>query len=158
SSASRSAPAHVKLRQRTQCFRMSRNAARNNRCELDRRLVACTGDHTMLKSSWKFVALGLFAALSMSMTLAGDTRDLPAKSIRPDMGKTAESTTSVKMPEPNFGYEGHLGCFVATAQGKARGMIVVHQYPDTAKIALGNTKLTYEGTTQLNNVSGYVFK
>jgi hypothetical protein len=112
----------------------------------------------MLKSSWKFVALGLFAALSMSMTLAGDTRDLPAKSIRPDMGKIAESTTSVKMPEPNFGYEGHLGCFVATAQGKARGMIVVHQYPDTAKIALGNTKLTYEGTTQLNNVSGYVFK
>ncbi len=79
------------------------------------------------------------------------------KAIRPDTGKIEEKTASIKMPEPSFGYEGHLGTFVASPK-MGRCMIVVHQHPDTSKVALGNTKLTYEGTTQLNNVPGYCFK
>jgi hypothetical protein len=111
----------------------------------------------MMKSHWKFVALTLVAALSMGIAFAGDTRDGPTKSLRPDLGKIEEKTPSVKLPEPNFGYVGHLGSFVATAS-KGHCMIVLHHYPDTSKISLGNTKLTYEGATQLNNVPGYCFK
>jgi hypothetical protein len=110
-----------------------------------------------MKKFAKIVALSLFAAVSISVALAGDTRDGPSKSIRPDMGKITESEPSAKMTDPNFGYEGHLGTFVATEK-KARCMIVVHEHPDTSKIALGNTKLVYEGTRQLNNVPCYVFK
>ncbi len=111
-----------------------------------------------MKKYLSLVVFGLIGALSISMAFAGgDTRDVPAKSIRLDTGKIEEKEASIKMPEPNFGYEGHLGSFVATGS-KARAMIVVHQYPDTSKVALGNTKLTYEGATQLNNVPGYCFK
>jgi hypothetical protein len=108
----------------------------------------------MMVTHGKFVALFLVAALSMSNALAGDA---PVKAIRPDTGKIAETKASVEVPEPNFGYEGHLGCFVATKE-QGRCIIVVHQYPDTTKVALGNTKLIYEGATQLNNVPGYCFK
>jgi hypothetical protein len=113
------------------------------------------GDSIMMKVYRIVVALGVVAALSMSPAIGDD--DVVAKSIRPEMGKITETEAAVKVPEPNFGYEGHLGCFVATKEN-ARCAIVVHSYPDTSKIALGNTKLTYEGATQLNNVPGYSFK
>ena len=109
----------------------------------------------MMKVYRIFVALGVVAALSMNPAVGDD--DVVAKSIHPEMGKISETEAAVKVPEPNYGYEGHLGCFVATKEN-ARCAIVVHNYPDTSRIALGNTKLTYEGATQLNNVPGYSFK
>jgi hypothetical protein len=111
----------------------------------------------MMKRYLSVAALGLVAALSLSMTHAGDTRDQPTKAMKLELGKIEEKECSAKLTEPNYGYEGHLGCFVATAS-KARCMIVVHHYPDTSKVSLGNTKLTYEGTVQLNNIPGYCFK
>jgi hypothetical protein len=80
------------------------------------------------------------------------------KSTRLETGKVVETGTSMSLPEPNFGYEGHLGCFVATTNDDARCLIVVHHYPETTKKNLGNTKLVYEGARRLGNVNGYVFK
>ena len=73
-------------------------------------------------------------------------------------GKIKEAEASSDIEEPNFGYEGHLGCFVATTNGNARCMIAIHAYPDNMKVSLGSTKLTYEGARKLGNVNGYVFK
>ena len=53
---------------------------------------------------------------------------------------------------------GELGSFEATTKDDAEGMIVVHNYPDTSKYALGSTKLEYVGPKRLGNVDGWVFK
>ena len=61
----------------------------------------------------------------------------------------------VQAGRANYGYEGHLGSFVATKDANALALIVVHHYPDMEKVSLGRTKLTYEGPKRLGNIDGW---
>src|SRR5262249_32791755 len=91
-------------------------------------------------------------------TSSASPDDEPGKSPLLGAGKVIEAEASAKLMDPKYGYEGHLGCFMATTNGDARCLIVVHHYPETTKFSLGSTKLVYEGTKKLGNVNGYVFK
>ena len=75
-----------------------------------------------------------------------------------EQGKVAEAEATSRLGEPNYGYEGLLGSFVATKNADALALIVVHQYPDTEKMSLGRTKLTYEGPKRLGEINGWVFR
>lgn len=74
-----------------------------------------------------------------------------------ELGKVEEAEATSRLGEPNYGYEGHLGSFVATKDANALALIVVHHYPDMEKVSLGRTKLTYEGPKRLGNIDGWVF-
>jgi hypothetical protein len=80
------------------------------------------------------------------------------KGIVLETGKIEESEAKSKLDEPNYGYVGQLGSFVATKESTALALIVVHSYPDTSTVAMGRSKLTYEGSKRLGNVDGWVFK
>ncbi len=80
------------------------------------------------------------------------------KGIALELGKLEEAEAKTKLDDPNYGYVGQLGSFVATKNAQATGLLVVHQYPDTSITALGRTKMTYEGAKRLGNVDGWVFK
>jgi hypothetical protein len=80
------------------------------------------------------------------------------KGVTLKFGKVQESATSAKLPDPHYAYVGQLGSFVVIKNDMAKGMIVVHQYPDTSKSALGCTKLTFEGAKRLGEIEGWVFK
>ncbi len=71
-----------------------------------------------------------------------------------ELGKVEEAEATSRLGEPNYGYEGHLGSFVATKDANALALIVVHHYPDMEKVSLGRTKLTYEGPKRLGNIDG----
>ena len=112
----------------------------------------------MTKHIRTLTALALTAIACVSLAVVNAQPDAPHKAIRLEMGKLEESDATSKVNDPNYGYEGHLGTFVATTKGEARAMIVVHNYPDTGKFALGNTKLTFEAVRKVGNVNGFVFK
>ena len=103
------------------------------------------------------VVVGVLAFPAFHSATAEEAKE-GAKTPALMVGKVEESETKNKMEDPNFGYVGQLGSFTATNDAQAVGLLVVHNYPDTKSIALGQTKLTYEGAKRLGNVDGYVFK
>jgi hypothetical protein len=109
----------------------------------------------MSKLAKLMLALTVVAICATRIAVADDAA--AAKPVALDLGKIEETEAKEKLEAPNYGYMGGLGSFVATKE-HGEGMIVVHNYPDTSKLALGTTKLTYEGTKRLGNVDGYVFK
>ncbi|HEX3654584.1 MAG TPA: hypothetical protein VHV55_02190 [Pirellulales bacterium] len=78
------------------------------------------------------------------------------KSVSPQVGKLDQKDTDGSIGEPQYGYVGALGSFQVTKDG-GKGMIVVHNYPDTATHALGETKLEYVGPKRIGDVDGWVF-
>ena len=80
------------------------------------------------------------------------------KGIVLELGKVEEAEASSRLGQPNYGYVGPLGSFVATQDASALALIVVHHYPDTEMTSLGRTKLTYEGPKRLGNIDGWVFR
>lgn len=100
------------------------------------------------------VTLALTALVAVCPAIAQEG----GKAIVLKLGKVEEAEAQGKLQDPNYGYIGQLGSFVATKDSHAKGMIVVHSYPDTTKMALGCTKLVYEGAKRLGEVDGYVFK
>jgi hypothetical protein len=103
------------------------------------------------------VALGVLA-LSSTQPMADDDPKEDAKATVLHLGKVEETEAKVKLDEPTFGYEGHLGSFAVTKRSNAIGLIVAHDYPDTSKFSLGRTKLAFEGAKRLGNIDGWVFK
>ncbi len=101
-------------------------------------------------------------AVAMSFVAVAPVRaqdgEQNGKAIALKLGKVEESEANGKLPSPHFGYVGQLGSFVVTKGDMAKGMIVVHHYPDTSKSALGCTKLTLEGAKRLSDVEGWVFR
>ncbi|HZZ73309.1 MAG TPA: hypothetical protein VFE24_13725 [Pirellulales bacterium] len=100
-------------------------------------------------SRWFAVAAVLLAAHGQAF--AND------KAISPQAGKLEETEAAQTVEAPNFGYVGELGSFQASTKKSAVGMIVVHDYPDTANIALAQTKLSYLGAKRVGNVEGWVY-
>src|SRR5262249_38455285 len=96
-----------------------------------------------------FVVLGLAA-----VDPARAEQPKGGKGVALEMGKVEESEAKSALDAPQFGYVGSLGSFVASKGPEAEALLVVHQYPDTARAALGRSKLTYEGTKRLGNVDG----
>lgn len=101
--------------------------------------------------------LGLLV-LAPARPMSADESKGDAKATVLQLGKVEEAEAKANPGDPEYGYEGHLGSFVATKGPDAIGLIVVHDYPDTGKRSLGKTKLTYEGAKRLGNVDGWVFK
>jgi hypothetical protein len=97
-------------------------------------------------------------ALSNTRPMADDGPKEDSKGTVLHFGKVEETDAMVKLDEPNFGYEGHLGSFAVTKGSDGIGLIVVHDYPDTSKFSLGRTKLAFEGAKRLRNIDGWVFK
>ena len=72
-------------------------------------------------------------------------------------GRSRRRKPRPRLGEPNYGYAGHLGSFVAAKDANALALIVVHHYPDMEKVSLGRTKLTHQGPKRLGNIDGWVF-
>ena len=98
-------------------------------------------------------ALALTSSPALSADGPGQTRG-----IRLEQGKVEESEARAKLEAPNFGYVGDLGSFVVSGEGHSGGLIVVHHYPDTGRMSLEHTRLTYEGPKRLGNLDGWMFK
>ena len=112
----------------------------------------------MSRPSAKFLLMAL-CVLALNTPRNGVAQDrVEGKGIVLELGKVVEEEASSRLGEPNYGYEGHLGSFVATKDANALALIVVHQYPDTEKMSLGRSKLTYEGPKRLGNIDGWVFR
>jgi hypothetical protein len=94
----------------------------------------------------------------LAMQLVAGAAEMSNKPASVQFGKLEETDATRTMSDPQFGYVGELGSFQAVASGEATGSIVVHNYPDTTKYALGSTKLNYVGPKRLGNVDGWVFK
>jgi len=78
------------------------------------------------------------------------------------LGKSPEeSEAKGKLEEPLFGYVGLLGTFEACTKSPsgeaASAQFVVHHHPHQDEMALGYTKLRYQGAKRLGNVDGWVF-
>jgi hypothetical protein len=73
------------------------------------------------------------------------------------IGTVEEAEASATLSAPNFGYVGQLGSFHLSSEHSG-GLMVVHQFPNTEKQALGHTKLTYVGSKRLGNVDGWIYK
>jgi hypothetical protein len=75
--------------------------------------------------------------------------------------KIEEAEAKGNLGEPRFGYVGELGSFAAVSKNntehEAMAAFVVHHYPHQEKLALGCTKLRYQGPRRLANVDGWVF-
>jgi hypothetical protein len=106
------------------------------------------------------ILVAALAVLAFSTTrmMADDDPKEDAKTTILQLGKIEETEAKAKLDEPNFGYEGHLGCFAATKGSDAIGLIVVHDFPDTSKYSLGRTKLTFDAAKRVGNIDGWVFK
>ncbi len=100
--------------------------------------------------------LALMALLAIPAVISAE--ELTKKHEGPQMGKLEEAEASGQIGEPNYGYVGNLGSFEVTTKGDAMGMIVVHNYPETTKFALGSTKLEFVGAKRIGDVDGWVFK
>jgi hypothetical protein len=112
----------------------------------------------MLRLSAKLLLMAL-CVLALNSPRHGAAQDPgQGKGIVLQMGKVEEADASSGLGEPNYGYEGHLGSFVATKDADAMALIVVHQNTDMEKASMGRTKLTYEGPKRLGNIDGWVFK
>ena len=109
-----------------------------------------------LSAKLLFMALCVLALNSPRNGVAQDR--VEGKGIVLELGKVVEEEASSRLGEPNYGYEGHLGSFVATKDANALALIVVHQYPDMEKMSLGRSKLTYQGPKRLGNIDGWVFR
>jgi len=103
-----------------------------------------------------FLVLGLAAFALVGSSPAEEPK--ASKGITLELGKIEESEPKSSLDAPEYGYVGNLGSFVASKESEALALLVVHQYPDTSKSALGRSKLSYEGPKRLGNVDGWVFK
>src|SRR5580658_11300412 len=106
----------------------------------------------VLVGIWSVAIVVAVTALAVGAEMAA------SKHISPQLGKLEEADSSSTMNDPNFCYVGELGSFEVTTKDDAEGMIVVHNYPDTSKQALGTTKLQFLGSKRIGNVDGWVFK
>jgi hypothetical protein len=106
----------------------------------------------ILAGIWVVAAMAAVTALSIGAEL------IASKHVSPQLGTLDEGEVSSDMGEPNHGYVGELGSFEASTKDDAEAMIVVHNYPDTSKFALGSTQLDYVGAKRIGNVDGWVFK
>jgi hypothetical protein len=112
----------------------------------------------MSRLSAKFLLMAL-CVLALNSPRSGAAQGLgEGKGSVLEQGKVVEAEATSRLGEPNYGYEGLLGSFVATKDANALALIVVHSYPDTEKMSLGRTKLTYEGPKRLGNIDGWVFR
>jgi hypothetical protein len=108
------------------------------------------------------LAFGLGIAQWM-MPLAAEERRDEGKVIHTlDSSKIEEADAKTKLEEPHYGYVGELGTFDAIGKKSSTeepiAQFVVHQHPDVHKLALGCTRLKYEGPKRLGNVDGWIFK
>ena len=102
------------------------------------------------------------AALGLGRPEAAEpAQDRRGEAVYLDKGKVEESEAKGQLGEPHFGYVGDLGTFAAMTKNanglEAHAAYVVHQYPHQEKLALGCTKLKYQGPKRLSNVDGWVF-
>ena len=112
----------------------------------------------MSKAMWQR-ALGVVAVVAVLVSQSViSAEELTKKHEGPQMGKLEEADVAGQIGEPNYGYVGNLGSFEVMAKGDSNGMIVVHNYPETTKFALGSTKLEYVGAKRIGDVDGWVFK
>src|ERR1700761_7399401 len=103
--------------------------------------------------------LGITAILAvLAVQMVSSAEELNRKHEGPQMGKLEETDAATQIGDPNYGYVGNLGSFEVMAKGDSSGMIVVHNYPETTKFALGTTKLEYVGAKRIGDVDGWVFK
>jgi hypothetical protein len=103
-----------------------------------------------------FVVLGLAVFARAGSSLAEEPK--ASKGITLELGKIEESEAKASLDAPEYAYVGTLGSFITSKESEALALLVVHQYPDTSRSALGRSKLTYEGPKRLGNVDGWVFK
>ncbi len=96
----------------------------------------------VLVGIWSVAIVVAVSALAVGAEMAA------SKHVSPQLGKLEEADASSTMNDPNFGYVGELGSFEVTTKDDAEGMIVVHNYPDTSKQALGTTKLQFMGSSE----------
>ena len=112
----------------------------------------------MWQKSMKLLLVA-FGLLAFTALYAADPEPKEGnKGITLELGKVEESEAKAKLDNPNYGYVGELGSFVVTKNARAMGLIVVHQHPDTSSMALGRTKMTFEGAKRIGNIDGWVFK
>ncbi|MBV8314367.1 MAG: hypothetical protein JOZ53_05475 [Planctomycetaceae bacterium] len=112
----------------------------------------------MSRLSAKLLVMAL-CVLALNSPRPGAAEDRgEGKGIALELGKVEEAEATPRLGEPNYGYVGDLGSFVATKDANALALIAVHRYPDTETASLGRTKLTYEGPKRLGNVDGWVFR
>ena len=101
------------------------------------------------------------AAFWLARPLAAEPNRDAGKAVYLTAQKIEESEAKGRLVEPHFGYVGDIGTFVATtknAQGvEAHAAFVVHNFPEQENLALGCTKLKYQGPKHLGNVDGWVF-
>ena len=106
----------------------------------------------------KVLLLGFGGMLALVAALAVQAvADEATKHLSIEVSKLDEADAAGQIGVPNYGYVGELGAFNAS-QSEGRGLIVVHNYPDTAKNALAATDLSYVGPKRIGNVDGWVFK
>jgi hypothetical protein len=102
--------------------------------------------------------IGLFLFVQAG---AAEPNNAVEKGVYLDTRKIEEAEPKNRLEEPRFGYVGDLGTFVAVSKNapghEAMAGFVVHQYPNQDRLALGCTKLRYEGAKRLGNVDGWVF-
>jgi hypothetical protein len=106
----------------------------------------------------KVLLYGTFALVAaLAMQAVAVSEEGAKKQISIEVTKLEEADAAAQIGEPNYGYVGELGAFCAT-KSEGHGMIVVHNYPDTTKAALGAVQLSYVGPKRVGNVDGWVFK
>ena len=100
----------------------------------------------MSRLSAKLLLMAL-CVLALNTPRNGVAQDrVEGKGIVLELGKVVEEEASSRLGEPNYGYEGHLGSFVAAKDANALALIVVHQYPDTEKIVAGSLQAYLRGS------------
>lgn len=109
------------------------------------------------------IAAGLWATLPLlAEDPANESRGADkGHGIALDTRKIEEAEVRGSIGEPHYGYVGLLGTFEGAAKSgtgeEPVAEFVVHQYPKQEEVALGRTKLRYEGPKRLGNVDGWVF-
>jgi hypothetical protein len=112
----------------------------------------------MKKMMALLLVLAGIAAVSLACSWAAEPGE---KGVYFDIRKVEESEPKSRLDEPRFGYVGEIGTFVAVTKNanghEAMAGFVIHSYPNQDRLALGCTKLRYEGPKRLGNVDGWVF-
>lgn len=105
----------------------------------------------------KKIARTLFSiAAVVGVFAAAASGDEQKRDVSVQTGKIEQREATGQIGEPSYGYVGALGTF-EVSKGDGKGMIVIHNYPDTSAFALGETKLEYVGAKRLGDIDGWVF-